>query len=101
MTEINNMQVEKANDQNAVMPLYNLTEYSHNYLETSGSLYQFCRDEPDNVTQNLNNFKFKAKYLDNTLQASIINVKKAVPSKYFSNSWRSLGIPLIVKLILF
>ena len=76
MTEINNTQVEKANDQDAVMPLFNLTEYSHNYLKTSGSLYQFCRDEPDNFTQTLNNFKFKSKILDNTHQAGIINVKK-------------------------
>ena len=29
------------------MPIYNLIEYSDNYLKTSGSLWQYYRDEPD------------------------------------------------------
>ena len=29
------------------MPLYNLLEYSDNYAETSGSLWQYYRDEPN------------------------------------------------------
>ena len=28
------------------MPMYNLIEYSDNYLKTSGILWQYCRDEP-------------------------------------------------------
>ena len=28
------------------MPMYNLTEYSKNYSKTSGSLWQYYRDEP-------------------------------------------------------
>ena len=35
------------------MPMYNLIEYSDNYSETSGSLWQYYRDEPflgDNST---------------------------------------------------
>ena len=28
------------------MPMYNLIEYSDNYSETSGSLWQYYRDEP-------------------------------------------------------
>ena len=28
------------------MPIYNLIEYSDNYSKTSGSLWQYCRDEP-------------------------------------------------------
>ena len=32
------------------MPMYNLTEYSDNYSDTSGGLWQFKRDE-----QNMNN----------------------------------------------
>ena len=27
------------------MPMYNLTEYSYNYSDTSGNLWQFKRDE--------------------------------------------------------
>ena len=29
------------------MPMYNLSEYSNNYTKTSGSLWQYCRDELD------------------------------------------------------
>ena len=29
------------------MPMYNLTEYSDAYSETSGSLWQYHRDQPD------------------------------------------------------
>ena len=29
-----------------VMPIYNLIEYSDNYSKTSGSLWQYYRDEP-------------------------------------------------------
>ena len=54
------------------MPMYNLIEYSDNYSKTSGSLWQFYRDEPalnnDNVIidflvdgNNSNPFKFKQK----------------------------------------
>ena len=35
------------------MPMYNLIEYSDNYSKTSGSLWQYHRDEPflgDNST---------------------------------------------------
>ena len=28
------------------MPMYNLIEYSDNYCKTSGSLWQYHRDEP-------------------------------------------------------
>ena len=28
------------------MPMYNLIKYSDNYSETSGSLWQYCREIP-------------------------------------------------------
>ena len=27
--------------------MYNLIEYNGNYMKTPGSLWQYCRDEPD------------------------------------------------------
>ena len=30
------------------MPMYNLIEYSDNYSQTSGSLWQYYKDEPNN-----------------------------------------------------
>ena len=34
------------------MPMYNLIEYSDNYSKTSGSLWQYCKEDPnDNIRQ--------------------------------------------------
>ena len=37
ISEINNTQIDNAKDIDAVMPMYNLIEYSDNYSKTSGS----------------------------------------------------------------
>ena len=39
ISEINNTQVDDAHDFDAVMPMYNLIEYSDIYSKTSGSLW--------------------------------------------------------------
>ena len=39
--QINDGHVEDAEDLDIIMPMYNLLEYSDNYEESSGSLYQF------------------------------------------------------------
>ena len=57
ITEINNTQVVNAKDLNVVMPINNLIEYSDPYSKKSGSLYQFCRDEPDNNIADSKSFK--------------------------------------------
>ena len=46
VSEINNTQVNNANDIVLVMPLYNLIEFSDIYSKTFGSLWQYYRDEP-------------------------------------------------------
>ena len=46
MTEINNTQVDYAENIDIIMPTYNLIEYSDAYSKTSGSLWQYYRDEP-------------------------------------------------------
>ena len=43
---INNAQLDHAKDIDVVMPMYNLIEYSDDYSVTSGSLWQYYRDEP-------------------------------------------------------
>ena len=48
------------------MPMYNLIEYSDNYADSSGSLFQFKRDESpiNNVAlDNSTSFKYKASLL--------------------------------------
>ena len=70
-TEINDTFVDYADFINIAMPMYNLIEYSDNYSDTSGSLWQFKRDEIINnadVTNDDNapSFKYKANLIGNT-----------------------------------
>ena len=44
-THINDQHAETAENFDIIMPMYNLIEYSENYADFSGSLYQFKRDE--------------------------------------------------------
>ena len=50
VTHINDEHIDIAENLDIIMLMYNLIEYSDNYLYTSGSLWQFRRDE-----QNMNN----------------------------------------------
>ena len=70
-TEINETFVDDAEHINIAMPMYNLIEYSNNYSDTSGSLWQFKRDEiegnvdltvdDNHIPNNLSSFKYKYK----------------------------------------
>ena len=44
-SKINEIFIDEADFINITMPMYNLIEYSDNYSDTSGSLWQFKRDE--------------------------------------------------------
>ena len=46
--KINNVLIDNAEDLDVVMPMYNLLEYSKNYRKTTGSLWNYYRDEPNN-----------------------------------------------------
>ena len=72
VAHINDEHVESAANLDIIMPLYNLIEYSDNYEDSSGSLFQFKRDEspmndagnPLNVAlDNSTCFKYKASLL--------------------------------------
>ena len=88
------------------MPMYNLLEYSKNYRKTTGSLWNYYRDEPSNpLSPNSESFKYNANVVGKTPQNndSLANAKVVIPLKHLSNFWRSLDIPLInceVELIL-
>ena len=43
------------------MPMYNLIKYSDNYSETSGSLWQYYKDFPNNNLARSESFKYKVK----------------------------------------
>ena len=78
------------------MPMYNLIEYSDNYSKTSGSLWQYYKNDPnDNLTQS-ESFKPKIKITEKTPAAgNTKDVEITAPLKYLSNFWRTLEMPLI------
>ena len=79
--------------------MYNLSAYSDNFADSSGSLYQFKRDgfpmnnvgnPNNNALDNSTSFKCKASLLgkgddDDGNDKSLRNTKIAVPLKYLSN----------------
>ena len=81
ITELNSAKVANKRNLDVVLPIYSFIEYSDNSSNTSGSLYQLCRDKPNNIMTDSKSFKFKSKFLDNTING-IINAKIAVPLKY-------------------
>ena len=96
VTHINEGHVETAENLDIIMLMYSLIEYSDNYADSSGSLYQFKRDEsPMNDAGNSNNvalenlrfFKYKESLLGKAADAdgndrSLKNTKIVVPLKY-------------------
>ena len=78
------------------MPMYNLIEYSDNYLKTSGSLWQYYKVDPNDNIADSESFKYKVKITGKTPDiGNTKNVEIIVPLKYLSNFWRTLEIPLI------
>ena len=113
ISEINNTQIDHANDIDVVMPTYKLIEYSFNYTKTSGNLWKYYRDQPDlnnpgNITDfpddddddddddsNTVSFKSKQKIKGQTNASDAEDVEVTFPFKYLSNSWRTLEMQLI------
>ena len=50
ISKINGVKIDNAEDLDVVMPMYNLLEYSKNYRKTTGSLWNYYRDEPNSDT---------------------------------------------------
>ena len=68
-SKINSTLIDNAEDLDIVMPMYNLPEYSQNYSMTSGSLWNYYRDEIDDVHNNDSggkSFKYKTKIVGQT-----------------------------------
>ena len=101
--------VENAEDLDIVIHMYNLLEYSKNYEKTSGSLFNYYRDEPNEVEiangngavntsiRNSKSFDYKTE-ITGGLDAGEDekeDVTIAIPLKYLGSFWRSLDIPLI------
>ena len=108
ISKVNGELVENAEDLDIIIPMYNLLEYSKNYEKTSGSLFNYYRDEPKEHTlgvgnyavnisiRNSKSFDYKAKIVGSLAAGELEkDVEIAIPLKYLGNFWRSLDIPLI------
>ena len=92
-TVINDVYIDGANHIHIVMTMYNLIEYSDNYSDTLGSLWQFKIDEvpannADFTINNSQSFKHKAALVgktanDNNGNSFVKDTKIVVPSKLF------------------
>ena len=95
-SEINNADIDNAKDIDIVMAVYNLIEYSDNYSKTSGSLWQYYKDEPNDNLADSESFKSKVKRTENTpANGNTKNVEILVPLKHLRNFWRTLEMLLI------
>ena len=85
ISEINNTQVDNAKDIDIVMPMYNLIEYSDNYVKTSGSLWKYYRDKPNDNLEDSKSSKSKIKIIGkNPNNGNERDVEIMVPLKYLS-----------------
>ena len=107
ISKINGVLIENTEDLDFVMPMYNLLEYSKNYSGTSGSLWNYYRDEltdeanDDNDSNkniiNAKSFKYKISITGSTYNVATTardyvankkgtkEVEIAVPLKYLGN----------------
>ena len=114
VTHLNDEHIETSENLDLIMSLSNLIEYSDNYEQSSGSLWQYKRDEKNlNATGNINNVnandssscKCKSNLLKGLTTRDVaaninpdianahrlfLNAKIVVPLKYLSNFFRSL-----------
>ena len=97
--------------------MHNLLEYSKNYRKTTGSLWNYYRDELTNpLSSNSESFKYKTNITGNTYNFDLTIIggggipipnpnydtnkvgknetEVVIPLKHLSNFWRSLNIPL-------
>ena len=126
ITKINDVKFDNAEDLDVVISMYNLLEYSKNYKKTTGSFWNYYRDEPTNpLSSDSKSFKYKTSIAGNTYNVDekitddvgneVDNpnydankvgkneTEVVIPLKHLSKFWRNLNIPLInceVELIL-
>ena len=98
ISKISIIKIDNVEDLDVVMAMYNLLEYSKSYRKTTGSLWNYYRDEPSNpLSTNSESFKYKTSIVGKTPQDnnSSTNAKVVIPLKYLRNFWKNLNIPLI------
>ena len=89
ISEINNTQIDNTKHLDLVIPMYNLIEYSDNYLQTPGLLWQYYKDDPNDNIVHSESFKFKINRAEKAppAEGNTKDFKIAAPFKYLSNFW--------------
>ena len=97
ISKINNALIDDTEDVDIVVPTYNLLEYNKNYSKTTGSFWNYYRDEPNKAANNNINYSIKdSKSFDYktsiTGKLESNNTEKetgiVAPLKHLSNFWR-------------
>ena len=114
ISKLNNIIIENAEDLNIVITMYNLSEYRQNYSMTSGSFWNYYRDEFDGVYNNAsdgNSFEYKKNIRKNTRKTKkigneedtdqppqpavpVLNVEVTILLKHLRDFWRFPDLPL-------
>ena len=111
ISKIDGVQIDNAEDLDIAMYIgivHNLLEYSKNYRKTTGSLWNYYRDEPSNpLSSNSESFKYKTSITGNTYNVDADEAgydatkvgknetEVVISLKHLSNFWKALNIPLI------
>ena len=95
VSKINGVKIDNVEDLDLVMPMYNLLECSKNYRKTTGSLWNYYRDEPnsgvnDGIDYSImgsKSFDYKANFIGSVTHNSLTknDVQIVVTLKYLSN----------------
>ena len=71
---VNGIKIDNAEDFDVLTPMFNLLEYNKNYKKTTGSLWNYYKDEPNSSIDNNNithsiliskTFDYKANFMEN------------------------------------
>ena len=74
ISKIYSVQIDNAKDLDVVMPMYSLLDYSKNYRKTTGSWWNYYRDEPSNpLSYNSESFKYKTSITGNNYNLGVSN----------------------------
>ena len=98
--KINGVKIDNADYLRVVMLMYNLLECSKNYRKTTGSIWNYYRDEPSNhLSSNSESCKYRTSIKGHTgYDGDKVGKNKnevIILLIYLSNFWRALNIPLI------
>ena len=107
--KLNNEQVDTADNLDLTMHLYNMLEYSDDYADTTGYLYQYKRPEPRDANCNVVNlattsssFKYQSGLVQKQLATSNSENVSANIDPNFANAhkiWKNIEIVVPLKYI--